>query len=128
MMESVKPLEAAATRQTRQLMIVNGSSDVLEVLEPVLEPVHYDVVFVESGTSAYSKIKVVQPNLVILCLRMNDPEGFQLLTMLKLDPETARIPIVTCATELDGTEEQEDESERTDEDLWPSVKPSMSMN
>ena len=41
-------------------------------LENVLEAGHYDVVFVESSAHAYSQIKRVQPNLVILCVRIDD--------------------------------------------------------
>src|SRR5206468_10622795 len=84
---------------SQKVMIVNGSSDVLEVLEPVLDAGRYDVVFVESGAHAYSQIKRVQPNLVILCIRMDDAEGFQVLSMLKLDPDTREIPVVTYASE-----------------------------
>ena len=98
---------------TQKVMIVNGSSDVLEVLEPVLDAGKYDVVFVESGTHAYSHIKRVQPNLVILCLRMDDAEGFQVLSMLKLDPDTRDIPVVTYAS--DGEQEEPDDEVEEDE-------------
>ena len=39
----------------------------------------YDMVFVESSDRAYSQIKKVVPNLVILCTRIEELEGFQLL-------------------------------------------------
>ena len=65
-----------APAPAQKVLIVNGSSDVLEVLEPVLEAGNYDVVFVESSAHAYSQIKRVQPDLVILCVQMDDAEGF----------------------------------------------------
>src|SRR5213079_1872236 len=49
---------------------------------------HYDIVFVESSGHAYSQIKRVMPDLVILCVRIEDLDGFQVLSMLKLDDET----------------------------------------
>src|SRR5688572_32514022 len=49
-----------------------------------------------------SQIKKVLPNLVILCARIENLEGFQLLTMLKLDAETREIPVLTYTTEYDG--------------------------
>ena len=70
------------------MVIVNGSPEMLEMLETVLDAGHYDVVFVESSEHAYSQIKRVQPNLVILCVRIEDADGFQVLSMLKLDEET----------------------------------------
>src|SRR6266567_2236509 len=92
-------LNRQATETTRsasqKVLIVNGTSDVLDLLENVLDAGHYDVVFVESSEHAYSQIKRVQPNLVILCIRIDDPDGFQVLSMLKLDHETSRIPVLT---------------------------------
>ena len=69
-----------------------------------LDAGHYDVVFVESSQHAYSQIKRVQPNLVILCVRIEDADGFQVLSMLKLDEETRTIPVLTYTTESDGDE------------------------
>ena len=57
---------------TQKVVIVNGSTDILELLETVLDAGHYDMVFVESSDHAYSQIKRVQPNLVILCVRIDD--------------------------------------------------------
>jgi CheY-like chemotaxis protein len=57
------------------------------------------MVFVASNAEAYSQIKREQPNLVVLCLQSNHVEGFQVLSMLKLDEATRRIPVVTVSTE-----------------------------
>jgi len=46
----------------------------------------------KSNEHAYSQIKRVQPNLVILCVCIDDMDGFQVLSMLKLDAETRDIP------------------------------------
>jgi CheY-like chemotaxis protein len=66
-----------------------------ELLDTVLDAGDYDIVFVESIDRAYSCIKRVTPDLVIVCLEMEDTETFQLLSMLKLDRETADIPLCT---------------------------------
>ena len=86
----------------QKVVVVNGSTDVLGMLETVLDAGRYDMVFVESGEHAYSQIKKVHPNLVILCTRIEHLDGFQLLTMLKLDPETRDIPVLTYTTEYEG--------------------------
>lgn len=54
-----------------------------------------DVVFVESIAHAYSKIKRVHPDLVIVCLSSDDVDGCQVLSMLALDNDTAQIPVLT---------------------------------
>lgn len=88
----------------RKVVIVNGSTATLPMLETLLEAGQYDVVFVESTNHAYSQIKKTMPDLVILCVRVEDLDGFQVLSMLKLDEDTHGIPVLTCAAEFEGTE------------------------
>ena len=89
------------TTAAQKVVIVNGDAQILELLETVLDAGHYDVVFVESSAHAYSQIKRVQPNLVILCVRIDDLDGFQVLSMLKLDEDTRAIPLLTCLSEYE---------------------------
>jgi len=96
-------LQRATTATTAQkVVIVNGSPDMLERIETVLEAGHYDVVFVQSSSHAYSQIKHVQPNLVVLCVELDDANGLNLLSMLKLDRETMDIPVVTFTGAASG--------------------------
>ena len=88
----------------QKVVVVNGNPQVLGMLESVLDAGRYDMVFVESGDRAYSRIKQVLPNLVILCTRIDALQGLQLLTMLKLDPDTRDLPVLTCTTESEGQE------------------------
>ncbi len=112
-------LAAPRVRETQKVVIVNGSPDVLETLESVLDPGHYDIVFVESGAHAYSQIKRTRPHLVILCMRIEDLEGFQVLSMLKLDDETLRIPVLTYTTEYEGQDSDGKLNDFSDEPLPP---------
>ena len=66
----------------------------------MLDAGRYDIVFVESSAHAYSQIKRVQPNLVILCVRIDEMDTFQVLSMLKLDDETRNIPILTYTADV----------------------------
>ena len=127
--DSLRQHSAAATTAQR-VVIVNGSPEMLEMLETVLDAGHYDVVFVESSQHAYSQIKRVQPNLVVLCVRTDDVDGFQVLTMLKLDEETRGIPVVTYTTAGDGGESDEPDREPSDDEveLFPAAKAAVWMN
>ena len=111
----------------QKVVIVNGSAEILELLETVLDAGHYDVVFVESSAHAYSQIKRVQPNLVILCVRIDDADGFQVLSMLKLDDQTRGIPVLTYTTEYEGQETEDESPEISDTELFAS-KPAIWMN
>jgi PleD family two-component response regulator len=91
-----------AATPVQKVVVVNGNTEVLGMLETVLDAGRYDMVFVESSDRAYSQIKRVVPNLVILCTRIEELDGFQLLTMLKLDADTKDIPVLTYTTEYEG--------------------------
>ena len=45
-------------------------------------------------------------------MRIEDREGFQVLSMLKLDDETRRIPVLTYTTEYEGQETDDEASGR----------------
>ena len=120
--ETFSPSAAA-----QKVVIVNGNPAILDLLETVLDAGHYDVVFVESSHHAYSQIKRVQPNLVILCVRIDDADGFQVLSMLKLDEETRAIPVLTYTTEYTGEESDEEIPEPSDVEMF-AAKTAVLMN
>ncbi len=117
-----------AAAPVQKVVVVNGNTEVLGMLETVLDAGRYDMVFVESDR-AYSQIKKVVPNLVILCTRIEKLDGFQLLTMLKLDAETRNIPILTYTTEYEGQDFDAAISQLADEeeDQLPA-RPALRMN
>ena len=121
-------LRHTAATTAQKVVIVNGTPEILDLLESVLDAGHYDVVFVESSHHAYSQIKRVQPNLVILCVRIAEADGFQVLSMLKLDEETKSIPVVTYTTEYDSQDSGDEETlEASDSEMFGS-KPALWMN
>jgi PleD family two-component response regulator len=121
------PKGVFAGRDAQKIVIVNGSSGILELLETLLDAGRYDVVFVESNAHAYSQIKRVQPNLVILSVGIDDMESFQVLSMLKLDEETRDIPILTFTTEFEGQETKDESPEPSDTAIFAPA-PALRMN
>lgn len=111
----------------QKVVVVNGTAEVLELLETALDAGHYDVVFVESSDRAYSYVKLVHPDLVILCVRIEDLEAFQVLSMLKLDDETRRIPVVTYTTEFEG-QDVDDRLVESDDTALFAPRPALRMN
>lgn len=88
-----------ATPFVQKVVVVDGNAEVLGMLEAVLDAGRYDMVFVEASDHAYSQIRKVLPNLVIVCANVERLEGFQLLTMLKLDADTRDIPVLTYTSD-----------------------------
>ena len=118
-----------AATPVQKVVVVNGNTEVLGMLETVLDAGRYDMVFVESGEHAYSQVKKVLPNLVILCTRIEHLDGFQLLTMLKLDAETRDIPVLTYTTEYEGQDFDAAISQlaEEEEEVFPT-RPALRMN
>jgi len=105
----------AAKAMPQQVVVVSKQSQLNGLLETVLDAGQYDVVFVESTEHAYSHIKRLTPHLIIVCLDIDDLDGFQVLSMLKLDQETRHIPIVTCTVSSEESTGPEEPAERPDE-------------
>ncbi len=112
-METRAPLTMRATSQ--QVVVVSKQSQLNGLLENVLDAGQYDVVFVESTEHAYTHIKRLTPNLIIVCLDIDDLDGFQVLSMLKLDAETRTIPVVTCTVTQEEQVAQDDSLDPPDD-------------
>jgi PleD family two-component response regulator len=125
---AVREPETLAETTAQKVVIVNGNTESLDLLETVLDAGHYDVVFVESSEHAYSQIKRVRPNLVILCVNVDDLNSFQVLSMLKLDPDTRDIPVLTHATDGDDSDEEDEESDSSEVELFAPRPATMRMN
>ena len=124
-------IDTLVASPVQKVVVVNGNTEVLGMLETVLDAGRYDMVFVESGDRAYSQIKKVIPNLVILCTKIEELDGFQLLTMLKLDSDTRDIPVLTYTTEFEGQDFDDAISQlaEEEEDMMPtSARPALRMN
>jgi CheY-like chemotaxis protein len=124
---SLRTGDNAPSPSTQKVVIVNGDGEIFGMLETVLDAGHYDVVFVESTAHAYSQIRRVQPNLVVLCMRIEDSEAFQVLSMLKLDEQTRAIPVLTYTTEYEGQEPADETAEASDAEMF-APKPGIRMN
>jgi CheY-like chemotaxis protein len=110
----------------QQVVVVSKQSQMNGLLETVLDAGQYDVVFVESTEHAYSHIKRLSPNLIIVCLDIDDLDGFQVLSMLKLDNETKGIPVVTCSVSV-SDEDIHDEAPEPPDDVFCEA-PAIGMN
>lgn len=83
------------TAPVQKVVVVDGGIEMLGGLEAMLQARRYQMLFAQSSDLAYSQIKKARPNLVVLCGGIEQLEASQLLTMLKLDPDTRGIPLLT---------------------------------
>jgi CheY-like chemotaxis protein len=116
--------------QTRTIAIVNGGPEMVLLLEAVVEPGAYQVEFVTlMSRSVHARLRAMAPDLIVLCTRIDDPAGFQLLSLLKLDPATRETPVLTFTTEYEG-QEYVDSSQvaEDDEPTYTPVRAQFRMN
>jgi CheY-like chemotaxis protein len=93
---------AVETLRPYRALIVGGGPEVLVRVEPLLGPGLYAVDFVELYESPHTVIRTRRPDVIVLCLRIEDHEGFHLLSLLRLDPATRAIPLLTYTTVIEG--------------------------
>jgi PleD family two-component response regulator len=94
-------LPRAANRQLA--LFVGGGTDALAHVEPILSGRSYDVEFVDMDDEPYATVAALKPDIVIVSLELDNEAGFQLLTMLRLDAETAQIPVLSYVQEDDAS-------------------------
>lgn len=87
--------------QKQLAVFVGGGPEALAVVEPVLDGRAYEVEFVASDDEPYATVAALKPDLIVVSLDLDDIAGFQLLTMLRLDPETAGIPVLSYVKDDD---------------------------
>ena len=82
------------------LNVVAVSDDALrsDLLDALLDEKDYNIVVVESIPRAYSRIRQLKPDLVIVFMKIDDVNACQLLSMLEIDGALRGTPVVTCAT------------------------------
>src|SRR4026209_176268 len=114
-------LTAHAARGPWAVVVVNGNPEVFAMLEAALEGGRYDLLFADAGEHAYSLIKREQPDLVVLSVRIDALEGFQLLSMLKLDPATRHIPVVPYTNDGDDEVEADEDADHEGLEFTPQA-------
>lgn len=110
--------------------MVNGGPEMVWLLDAVVGPGTYRVEFVAMGPRVHSRIRSMAPDLIVLCTRIDEPAAFQLLTMLKLDPVTREIGVLTFTTECEGQDYVDSTTQAADEDefVYPPVRAGFPMN
>jgi CheY-like chemotaxis protein len=82
------------------IAVVNHESTFLRLMENLLHTEGYETIAIADGGSAYEVLKRDQPQLVIIDTWLGSRDrGLDLIQLLKLDPETAAIPILVVSSD-----------------------------
>lgn len=87
-----------------KILLVDNDVDFVDLNKAVLENNGYEVVAAFSGREGLDKIKVEQPDLIILDLMMEKHDsGFSFAKQVKADPLYKKIPILMLTSVADVT-------------------------
>ena len=82
------------------IAVMNDDTDFLDLMHTLLTEEGYRCVICKESDAVYPRIKEQHPALVILDIRMGNPEaGWRVLELLRLDPATALIPVIVCSAD-----------------------------
>ena len=82
------------------IAVVDDDSAFIDLMAELLVDEGFAVISALSPSGAFERLRQVQPALVILDLHMAHPEGgWQIFSMLRHTPETARIPVLVCSAD-----------------------------
>lgn len=88
-------------------LVVDDSMLVRHTVCRFLEERGFTVSAVSDGQEAIDKLRDLTPSLIITDIKMPNVDGTQLITALKQDPKTAKIPIIIVAGRHTGFEHTE---------------------
>jgi CheY-like chemotaxis protein len=105
--ESGKTRSQVNVMPTTRVTVVNDDTAFLELMETLLEDKGWETTSLFEGNSAFQTIKQDRPDVVILDIRMEQPDtGWRVLNLLMLDPETRTIPVIICSADWSELEQK----------------------
>jgi DNA-binding response OmpR family regulator len=86
----------------KKILIVDDEEDILHFLELVLKEKGYDVVTASGGQEALTRAQLERPHLVLLDIMMPQMDGWEVLKLLRVDEETADIPVAMLSARTEA--------------------------
>ena len=78
----------------KRVLIIDDETDLLEALDSWLGSYGYEVSTAKDGAEGLSRAKELRPDLVILDISMPKMDGFEVLSLIRADTQTALTPVV----------------------------------
>lgn len=108
----LQQLESVArTDKATQVLIIDDDEVSRYLVKSLLGTVDCRIVEATGGTDGLRKVNERKPEMVILDLAMPDLSGFDVLSRIKSNPQTASVPVIVYTSRILGEREQEKLSE-----------------
>ena len=92
----------SALPDKKKILVVDDEDDILHFLELVLREKGYEVATASGGHEALTKAQVDRPDLVLLDIMMPQMDGWEVLKLLRVDEETAHIPVAMLSARTEA--------------------------
>jgi CheY-like chemotaxis protein len=89
---NTNPYPVVAT--SPRAVLVNTAPGGIEMSEDSWEWGQYDWFLIDGTDTAYATIRTLRPDLIVLLMPINGENGCRLISVLRLDDDTAAIPIL----------------------------------
>ncbi len=101
-MSSIPPSILQKASDTRiRVLVVDDEPKIVDVVRTALERNHFDVVTASTGEQALAEAKNQRLDLILLDVAMPLMDGFEVLSRLRADKDTSRIPVVMVTAKSD---------------------------
>ena len=77
-----------------KILIIDDDKDFLAQLKEIIEMSGYTPMVLDDSTNALKFAKKMDPDVILLDLRMDNLDGYEVAEHLQHFPETAKIPII----------------------------------
>lgn len=78
----------------KTILVVDDEADLLEIVKTHLEDAGYEIITALGGREGLLSAKRVNPDLIILDIAMPDIGGFEMLEILRGQPEFFKKPVI----------------------------------
>jgi DNA-binding response OmpR family regulator len=86
----------------KKILVVDDEDDILQFLKLVLQEKGYGVATASGGHEALTRAQLERPDLILLDIMMPQMDGWEVLKLLRVDPETARIPVAMLSARTEA--------------------------
>jgi len=78
----------------KKILVIDDEFAIAQLIKLYLEDKGYSVDMALSGTEGVKKAKEQKPDIITLDIMMPEMNGFQVMEVLKKDPDTSKIPVI----------------------------------
>jgi CheY-like chemotaxis protein len=80
--------------EPKKVLVIDDEPAIRKLIKVILEGEGYRILGLDASRKAPASVQEGKPDLIILDLMMPEVDGYEILEMLKKDPETRDIPVI----------------------------------